>query len=228
MEKIKWFISYVFKGIGLFLIFLLNYLFFSWILPSIKLNTHFVEDSQGVEIFAKSNGVHTDIVMPAKSNEINWFEFLPASDFESVDERFAYVSLGWGDKGFYLNTPEWKDLTVSTAVNAAFGLGETAMHVTYFYAAPKKTEKCKSVFISIKQYRVLISLIKSSFELKENKRIAIIHPGYSNYDCFYEANGSYSMFKTCNVWTGNILKNTGVKIGIWTPFQGSIIHNFEN
>jgi hypothetical protein len=53
-----------------------------------------------------------------------------------------YLAFGWGDKGFYLNTPEWADLKVSTALNAAFGLSSSAIHST-FYKKLRENETCK-------------------------------------------------------------------------------------
>lgn len=228
MKRVKKGFKILLKILITLVVLILFYLFMAWLLPYVKVNSDYREEKEGIELFIKSNGVHVDIIMPAKAPEINWFEFLPASDFEAVDERFEYVSIGWGDKGFYLNTPEWKDLTVSTACNAAFGLGETAMHVTYIYRKPKLSENCKRIIVSSEQYKLLINYIHLSFETKDNLPIAIVHPGYSNYDCFYEATGKYSMFKTCNVWTGNALKSMGIEIGVWTPFQNGIINNFKD
>ena len=202
------------------MIFVLLYLFCSWFLPFIKINSAFVNTADGIEVFVKSNGVHTDIIMPVKSGNLNWNEVLPCADFMNVDERYEYVAVGWGDKGFYIDTPTWDDLTFSTVFKAAFGLGGTAMHVTYKYKKPKLSESCKMVVISKEQYLRLIGHIMASFQIKNGKTILIDHDGYSEQDRFYEANGKYSMFATCNVWTGNTLKAAGIKAGAWTPFQG--------
>ncbi|MCX6294947.1 MAG: TIGR02117 family protein [Bacteroidetes bacterium] len=180
-----------------------------------------------MEIFIQSNGVHTDIVMPVKSELINWNELLPYSDFVNADSSFQYIGMGWGDKGFYLDTPEWNDLKFSTAFNAAFGLGKTAMHVTYKYKKPIINERCKKIVISKENYKLMIDYIISSFRLEKNKIILIAHAGYTQQDRFYEGKGTYNIFKTCNVWTGKGLKTAGVKIGIWTPFQSGIIEHIE-
>ena len=215
------------KWIGRFLIFFILficiYLFCSFILPKIKVNTEYKQASTGVEIFIKSNGVHTDFVVPVKTSEMNWYNHFPASTFESVDTNYQYISMGWGDKGFFLNTPTWADLKFSTAFKAAFFLSSTAMHVTYIRNKPDTNELCKKIVLSQSEYKILVDYIKSSFETLKNKPQLINHVGYSEQDNFYEANGTYSFLKTCNVWTGQGLKKVGVKIGIWTPFHRSII-----
>jgi uncharacterized protein (TIGR02117 family) len=131
--------------------------------------------------------------------------------------------MGWGDKGFYIDTPTWEDLKASTAFKAAFGLGSTAMHISFRKAPPRPGELCKKLILSEKQYQLLVKYIQSSFRMKEGKPELIKHPGYSEQDCFYEANGSYSMFRTCNVWTGNGLRTIGNRIGSWTPFHRGVL-----
>ena len=54
-----------------------------------------------------------------------------AENTKSKDSTAEYLAFGWGDKGFYLDTPEWSDLKASTAFKAAFALGNSAMHTTF-------------------------------------------------------------------------------------------------
>ena len=210
-----------------FICFIVFYLCMAWLLPYLKTNTSFVSPVNGVELFVHSNGVHTDFILPVKNEQMNWSELLPYSDFEMVDDSYKYISMGWGDKGFYINTPTWADLKFSTAFKAAFGLSSTAMHVTYQHYKPGVDQMTKRMVISNEQYKLLVQYICSSFQMKERRPVVIIHPGYSYQDRFYEANGRYSMLRTCNVWTGDGLRFIGVKIGVWTPFQNGIISQLK-
>ena len=54
-----------------------------------------------------------------------------------------FVGLGWGDKGFYLETPTWADLKTSTALKAVSGYNTTAMHVTFYKEMQEKGSKIK-------------------------------------------------------------------------------------
>jgi uncharacterized protein (TIGR02117 family) len=221
-------IKYVFKFFLVLIAFALIYLLFALVLPMIKVNSGITDNKTDLEIFVLSNGVHTDIVLPVKSKQIDFSKYLPYCDFELVDSTFKYVAIGWGDKGFYLETPTWEDLKISTAFKAAFGLSSTAMHVTYKKNKPSCGDLCKSILISEQQYNRLLLYIASSFRLDGSySPIKINHPGYNNYDCFYEANGCYSLFKTCNVWTGNALKAANIKVGIWTPFDKSVLSSIN-
>ncbi|MGZ4034317.1 MAG: TIGR02117 family protein [Bacteroidia bacterium] len=227
LSLLKIFFFYISRFIFSFICFLLLYLFMSWLLPYIRISNCYKQPEKGIEIFVQSNGVHTDFVLPVKSNLINWNVFLPYADFELADPSFQYISFGWGDKGFFINTPTWADLKFSTAFNAAFGLGSTAMHVAYKRYKPKAGESCKEIIISEEQYKKLIRYILVSFKTENKKPALINHAGYTSYDRFYEAQGSYSMFNTCNVWTGNGLRYMNVDIGAWTPFQGGIIDHLK-
>jgi uncharacterized protein (TIGR02117 family) len=195
----------------------------AFVLPYVKLNGERAEVKSGIEIFIKSNGVHTDFVVPARNEIINWKVLFPTKTFEQVDTSAAYLGFGWGDKGFYLNTPTWDDLTFSTAFNAAFGLGESAMHLTYYEKKPPVEKSCKKIVLSESEYKQLVVYIINSFEREKEKFFLIDHPGYSRTDNFYEAVGTYNLVQTCNQWTGNGLRAIGYPIGIWTPMESGII-----
>lgn len=205
-----------------FVCFVLLYLFASWALPYVKVNGDYAAPASGMTIFVESNGVHTDFLLPVKSMQKDWTAMFPYRDFEAVDSSYHYISIGWGDKGFFLNTPSWSDLTFSTAFKASFGLSSTAMHITYQHE-PKQDSMCRALTITPQQYDTLIAYINHSFLQQDGNIVQIHHPGYNKQDCFYEANGTYSLFKTCNIWTNNGLKVMGVKTGMWTPFQGGIM-----
>jgi len=206
-----------------FLAFCMCYLLLAFWLPYVTVNPDWVKSEKGIEIFVESNGVHTDFVMPVKTEAINWFQKFPCCDFENVDTSYGYVATGWGDKGFFLDTKTWGDLKFSTAFNAVFGLGSTAMHVRYLKGRLKEDESTRRLVISQAQYKMLIEYILSSFKIENSRILHIKHPGYWPNDTFYESEGRYSLFKTCNVWTCNGLKQIGVKIGIWSPFDRGII-----
>lgn len=72
-----------------------------------------------MEIYILTNGVHTDIVMPTKSEQIYWNKKIPYKNTIATDSTYQYIAMGWGDKGFYLETPEWSDLKASVAFKAA-------------------------------------------------------------------------------------------------------------
>jgi uncharacterized protein (TIGR02117 family) len=206
-----------------FLAFAILYFLSSFWLPYCKVNQNFVAPQQGVVIYIESNGVHTDFLLPARSEEMDWFTCFPTTDFQDVDAGYDYLSIGWGDRGFYLYTPTWADLKFSTAFKAAFALDSAAMHVTYRLIAPQPDEGLKKLVISQEQYKKLIAYILAGFKKRNGTFWHIEGHTYGRQDTFYEAKGSYSLFKTCNVWTCEGLKAIGVKIGVWAPFEDGLM-----
>jgi uncharacterized protein (TIGR02117 family) len=217
----------IFKVLVVIVIFLALYLSAAYTLPHITVNDDFVNKKEGVKIFIVSNGVHTDIVVPSKTKLKNWADIFPPEIFGINDSLHNYTAFGWGDKGFYLNTPTWDDLTFATAFKATFGLSGTAVHVKYLKQPVPKKGKCSELIIDEKSYVKLISYIENSFLRKENFVQRIDHPGYSDNDLFYEATGTYSAFKTCNVWTDYGLQETGVKVACWSPFSEGLMSSLE-
>jgi uncharacterized protein (TIGR02117 family) len=193
-----------------------------------RMETHSQQSAQDVPIYILTNGVHTDIVMPIKTAQIDWSKEIRFENTRSKDSLVKYVALGWGDKGFYLETPTWADLKASTALKAAFWLGSSAVHAT-FYQELKEGADCKRILISKPQYAQLINYIHNTLTAdKSNHPIHIkTNAIYGLNDAFYEANGTYSLFHTCNTWANDALKSCGQKACIWTPFDTGIFYHYN-
>ncbi|SUI98088.1 Protein of uncharacterised function (DUF2459) [Sphingobacterium spiritivorum] len=181
-----------------------------------------------ITVFIMSNGVHTDLVLPVKQDNMDWTTIFPYSNNISKDTVYNYVSIGWGDKGFYLNTPEWKDLKASTAFVAATGLGETALHVTY-YKRIVEDELCYKWMIDTVQYHALIDHVKEALDYDSQGNPIVIQTKaqYTNSDAFYEAKGAYSMFYSCNTWTNQGLKRANMPAGIWATLDKGILSHYK-
>lgn len=179
-----------------------------------------------VKIFVQSNGVHTDVILPVSTKVINWLDFIPIHDYPE-DVQCEYVTIGWGDKGFFLETPTWAELKVSTALNAAFLPSDAAMHVAYC-ECPKQDENHREVILSEEEYERMVEYVKSTFLLKNQKVEILPNAGYTAYDRFYEAHHSYHLLHTCNSWTNGALKAANVRTGVLALFPGGIMDHLEN
>lgn len=194
----------------------------------IPVNTDFKPcETDCVEVYLRSNGVHTDIVLPIKNELKDWSIQLDSKKTKSGKTNVNYVSIGWGDKGFYLDTPTWGDLTFKTAFNALFYLSSSAMHVTFFDQVAEG-ERCKKVLISKGQYMKIVSFVESSFQLDEaSGYIQIANVSYGTNDVFYEAKGRYNLFYTCNTWTNNCLKSGDMKACLWTVLDKGFFYHYK-
>ena len=126
------------KYTAIFTLLLVVYLLTVTLLSFVTVNDDLSENQKDIPIYILTNGVHTDIVLPIKNEYYDWSNQLKFEHTKSKDTTYQFVALGWGDKGFYLETPTWADLKVSTALKAASGLSSSAMHVTFYKQMKEK------------------------------------------------------------------------------------------
>jgi uncharacterized protein (TIGR02117 family) len=215
------------KYFAIFILSLFAYLLIVTLLSFVSVNEDVAENHGEIPIYILTNGVHTDIVLPIKNDYHDWSTQLKFEHTKSKDTTYQYVALGWGDKGFYLETPTWADLKASTAIKAASGLSTSAMHVT-FYKHLKENQSCKKLQVSLENYKKLIAFINESFQTKSGEFLKIeTNAVYGKHDVFYEANGSYSLFYTCNSWANQALKAANQKAALWTISDSGIFRHYE-
>lgn len=225
-KRLKWILKFTGRFLLGILVFLVVYVLAVFICSAIPVNSK-PEQSDDVTIYINTNGVHTDILVPVKNDIKDWTAAIRYEHTKSKDSIMQYLAFGWGDKGFYLETPEWNDLKASTAAKAAFYLGTSAMH-TRFYNQVAEDEECIKVTISSKDYADMVKYIEDSFLLDENNHVQwIAGRGYGKYDAFYEGKGSYSLFYTCNTWANNCLKAGNQKAALWTVYDKGIFRHYE-
>ena len=217
----------IFKIILGLLIFLLLYLFITFILSIIPVNSYDLDKNKAITIYIKTNGVHTDLILPIKNEAKDWSKLILFKHTIAKDSIFEYVSFGWGDKDFYLNTPQWSDLKTSTALKAGCYLGSSAMH-TEFYQSLNENENCKKIEVSKEEYLLLVKSISNNFKVdKKEKFILIPNQHYNNSDAFYEAKGKYCLFYTCNSWANETLKSANQKAALWTLTDFGIFYHYK-
>ncbi|MFD2918411.1 TIGR02117 family protein [Terrimonas rubra] len=218
------------KTLGIIIGILALYALAAWLIPYIPVNKKArLEGPDEVTIYIKSNGVHTDIVVPVKTAQFDWTKYIKYEHTDDKDSTMAYVGIGWGDKGFYLQTPQWSDLKFSTAFKAMFYLSTSALHAT-FYPQINEGENCKAIQISYQQYEALNKFLVNSFDLDaggNTVHIPSVNDGYGSTDAFYEAKGRYSLFYSCNTWANNALKAAEQKACLWTVTDKGIFYQYK-
>ena len=179
------------------------------------------EIEEEIPIYLSTNGVHTDFVLPVANEIVDWRSVLALAN-----TQVNWVAFGWGDRGFYLDTPTWSDLKLTTALGALSGTGKTAMHVTtYTYFV--KDSSAVELKLTKAEYSALTAYIDASFQKKVGLYQQIETEGYSSSDAFYEAKGSYSLFYTCNTWVNQGLKRINQKAALWTLHDQGIFRHYK-
>lgn len=193
----------------------------------VQVGDNYVPKENGVTMYIRTDGVHTDFIVPVKTPTRDWTKIIPWTDLRGKDTSYNYIAFGWGDQGFFLNTPEWSDLKFSTAFDALFYRGKSAVHVVYQFEPVEQAPNCRKLHISLDQYKKLIAYIDDSFQKNEaGLPICICNRGYWDYDTFYESKGKYSLFYTCNSWINEGLKEAELPACLWTPLSIGILQKY--
>ncbi|MEO1729116.1 MAG: DUF2459 domain-containing protein [Pseudomonadota bacterium] len=205
---------------------ILLFLLSAWLGALIPRNSDWSEPDPLLEptvaIMVGTNGVHTEIVMPNQTDIIDWLDLFPIADIEAPYRDYTHVSVSFGERAFFLETETWADLNPVIAARALAG-GDGILHVAH-YVRPAPSESYRVVNLRKSEYRALAETIAG--QLVTDHR-ATIEPGYSRHDVFYDAHGTYSVFRTCNQWTSDQLAAAGIKTGLWTPMSGGVMQWVE-
>ena len=127
----------------------------------------------------------------------------------------GYTSYGWGSELFYMNVPTWDALTFEITFKALFTDPRSVVHIITW---PDKYDNWIPIQVSEEQFINLQMNINNTL-----KSSCALDDGWE----FFRANGNYNIFNTCNTWVNNILKNSGLKACLWTPFSKDIIKMYN-
>jgi len=225
-------IKKLFKIIKVFFLVLstgvITYLLAAVILSVIPYPAEDNNGKKGIDIYIMTNGIHTDIVMPVKTDIFDWNEIFRLSNTVSKDSTQNFIGIGWGSRDFYMNVPEWSDITFKLALTSTVGIGSSALHVTY-YKSIFENKDCVNINITHDEYKRLIDYILASVKTDRIGKSMVVNTNtrYGLTDNFYEANGRYSLLNTCNTWANDALKACGQKAAIWTPFQEGVFLHYK-
>lgn len=190
----------------------------------IPANDDWEEPESGITIYIHDNGIHAGLILPRANSIADWSDLVRPEDLPDPRDASEWLLFGWGDRVFYVETPTWWDLRPQTAVIALFGSEASLVHVDHIPSfAPADT--IRAITVTPDQYARIAETIRAQFALDTEGRAQPVR-GYGAYDVFYEAHDRYSAIQTCNEWTGRILRDAGVRVGIWTPFNFGVMRWF--
>ena len=195
----------------------------------IPANTQFQQDTSthSISIYVRSNGFHSFLILPVESPPRNWRKFFDIRDFNGVDSSYSFISFGWGDKGFFMETPTWADFSGGTALTALFLPSPSVMQVQFLSQRPIPNRRSIQLQITPDAYQELCTYLDAALISSSNRVNLIPGKGYTGQDNFYEANGTYSLLYTCNNWVNSGLKSAGIRSGIWTPTDRGLFYQLH-
>ncbi|MEY2976150.1 MAG: DUF2459 domain-containing protein [Prochlorotrichaceae cyanobacterium] len=177
-------------------------------------------------IYITGDWFHTNLVLPVKTDQFNWQNYLDLSEIGQAGGKYQYLSFGWGDREFYLNTPTLADVKLSTALQAFMIPTETVLHVQGYYSAPQDypNYRSKVIKISTVNYLRLANYILNTFK-NVDQTVQKISQSHRYSGSFYAAQGHYGIWQTCNDWIANGLREADLNTPLWSGLASSVIHH---
>jgi uncharacterized protein (TIGR02117 family) len=173
------------------------------------------EPAGGITIHIDSSQVHSWLILPVAAAGHDWRHRLPP--FPDGRPAGPFLSLGWGEREFFLATPTWADLDPALAFRALVAGHRTLIHLDRLDAPAGRP-----IRLSDAQYRRLVAHLEAA--IAPGAPLA----GYGADDLFLPAHGRYSPWQTCNQWTRDALAAAGVRVGRWTPLPQGLMWRFRH
>lgn len=172
-------------------------------------------------ILVLSNPIHTDIAIPLNDATRAAYAFLGETGIPVGDPRAAWLIIGWGGRSFYLETPTWAELK-PMPVFRALTVDRSVMHVDIAGPIDEAHPSIRAFDLSSDAFQNLSGFIQASFVREQGKVALIPGAGYSTYDQFFEAHGSFNALVGCNTWTAGALRAAGLRTGLWNPLPQTL------
>lgn len=171
-----------------------------------------------VDVYFVSSSVHADVIVPLTNEPFGWVDRLAHVQFDGPTTGATHAAIGWGDKGFFIQTETWQDLRASTAARALLWPSDACMHVS-LCNRPERFPDVQHARLTPEQYLQLCSRMDQSFRRdRENEAYQQIpDAGYGRGDAFFEADGAYHLLNTCNSWVGRVMQEGGLRTPWLTP-----------
>jgi uncharacterized protein (TIGR02117 family) len=227
MQTLKKTGKYLVRFFELFFFVICSYLIFYCTLSRIPVTPERDSLPKTIDIYISSSGVHSDIIIPIENKCFSWSKYLHLEKGFAQDPTRSYISIGWGDKNFFLKTKDWSDLTFSTAFKAFFGMGTGAIRIVQRYPPQKGEKELVCLKVSRNEYLSLIRRLKGEFLFNKGEISQIKKHPYSNLDFFFDSSHSYSLLYTCNSWTNSNLIAAKQKACLWTPFKDGFYQRYD-
>ena len=189
------------------------------VLGLIPVNRAAPVNDRGILVFLRSNGVHAEIAVPIKTDEMDWGTELYQPFVTYGGARPSFVSFGWGDAQFYVETRRFREMRPWSALSALAGRNGSVIHAEHI-PGPSSARGDATMVLSPQQYRRLAGYIRDSLQRTPSGLVILATDNnFGHGDRFFVARGSYGPVSTCNEWVRRGLAAAGVRTAAWAPLD---------
>ncbi len=165
---------------------------------------------------------HTEIIMEIEPFKEDFFKAFPKLLHNNPN---GYIAFSYGDRDFMMDEKGFDDINGTLAFRGLFINTPALIKVGHYGAFSK--EKCQVIKISKLCLSRLKNSILNSFSQKNGQNIRY-HDRYNrHFIYYYKAKEKYNLFHTCNTWSGDRLREAGLKMPYWTPLAENITSQFN-
>jgi uncharacterized protein (TIGR02117 family) len=181
-------------------------------------------------IYVAGDTMHTNLVVPVQTSVFDWNKHLDLQTIGGTgSEKYQYLQFGWGDRIFYMETPSWDRMNISSALRALLLQNPSALFVKGHTAVPHYPgEELKCIKLSKADYLALMNFIDASFQTNLQGQKLRLGSGQDGASGFYAANGKYSLLKTCNSWTADGLRAANVNTPLWGGLAPAVMRHLPH
>ena len=173
------------------------------------------EGKGDIEVLLYTGPIHYDFLIPAIPEARAAFGFAKQQSLPADDPRLRWFVVGWGARAFYTSMGGYSDVTAQALWKAI--TGDTAVIRIDTVGALRPDLDVLSLKMTEVEFARFLSAINASFKQSDDQTRLPIDAQLTGTDAFYEAEGTFNIFITCNTWISRILRDTGFQFGYWTP-----------
>lgn len=173
-------------------------------------------EQSSIHVLLVSGPIHYDFALPLTAETRSVFGDLSEAGIAMQDPRAKWLLVGWGAREFYTTTGGHGDLNLQAIWRAATG-DASVLRVDLWGALPEG-HSLPHIELTSTEYTALLRAIRASFASGQDAQpIAIDASGFTASDRFFEAEGRFHLFRTCNTWVSRMIRSAGLDFGAWMP-----------
>ncbi|MBD1823195.1 DUF2459 domain-containing protein [Cyanobacteria bacterium FACHB-DQ100] len=179
-------------------------------------------EDQPYRIFVEGDAMHVNLLMQVDNGVYDWRQFLNLKQIGSdTNENYRYLKMGWGDRIWYTEVPDWSQMNVLDIGRVLFKPGNASVMYVQGYATRPEGTRC--VGLDREQYLSFVRFIENSFARDAQNKLIYIKPGAATTDGFYAALGDYSALRTCNTWSAEALDAASINTPLWSALAPAVM-----
>ena len=158
--------------------------------------------------------IHYDFLFPLTPDLRERFAFAEAGGVPVFHPDAEWLSLGWGAEGFYTTVGTYADISLGATWNGIIG----DRSVIRIEALGPVAGDIEWIALTSAEYEALLTSIEADFVAGH----PVLPVSARTASAFFRSNGRFHLFRTCNVWVAEKLRDAGLPFGRWTPTTYSV------